>query len=83
MVWKIDVGQGFSAPVVARGRVILFHRLENRAIVESLDALTGRRVWSALSGRVAGAGPLRRPEVRVEARLGKDHELAGTAGGDR
>jgi len=47
MVWKIDVGQGFSAPVVARGRVILFHRLENRAIVESLDALTGRRVWSA------------------------------------
>src|SRR5882762_388857 len=47
MVWKLDVGQGFSAPVVARGRVILFHRLENRAIVDSLDGLTGRRVWSA------------------------------------
>ena len=28
-------------------RVILFHRLENRAIVDSLDALTGKRMWSA------------------------------------
>jgi outer membrane protein assembly factor BamB len=47
VLWKIDVGQGFSGPVVARGRVILFHRRENRALVESLDALTGRRVWAA------------------------------------
>src|SRR5215470_3532995 len=46
-IWKIDVGQGFSAPTVARGRVILFHRRENRAIVESLDAATGKRVWSS------------------------------------
>jgi outer membrane protein assembly factor BamB len=44
-IWKIDVGQGFSGPVVARGRVILFHRRENRASVESLDAATGKRVW--------------------------------------
>ena len=44
-VWKIDVGQGFSGPVAARDRVILFHRRENRAIVESLDAATGKRVW--------------------------------------
>ena len=47
MAWKIAVGQGFSAPVVARGRVILFHRQENRAIVESLDAFTGQRIWLA------------------------------------
>ena len=33
--------------MVARGRVILFHRLENRAIVDALDALTGKRIWSA------------------------------------
>jgi len=46
-IWKIDVGHGFSGPVVARGRVILFHRRENRAIVESLDAATGKRVWLA------------------------------------
>ena len=46
LLWKIDVGQGFSGPVVARGRVILFHRRENRAIVDSLDALTGKPAWS-------------------------------------
>ena len=48
VLWKLDVGQGFSAPVVARGRVILFHRRENQAIVESLDAATGKRVWQAV-----------------------------------
>ena len=47
VLWKIDVGQGFSAPVVARGRVILFHRRENQAIVESLDVTTGKRIWLA------------------------------------
>lgn len=47
VLWKVDVGQGFSAPVVARGRVILFHRREKQAIVESLDADTGKRIWSA------------------------------------
>lgn len=46
-VWKLDVGQGFSAPVVARGRVILFHRRDDQAIVESLDAVTGKRIWSS------------------------------------
>jgi outer membrane protein assembly factor BamB len=47
VLWRIEVGQGFSAPVVARGRLILFHRRENQAIVESLDATTGKRVWSS------------------------------------
>ena len=47
LLWKLDVGQGFSAPVVARGRVILFHRRENQAIVEALDAGTGKRIWSS------------------------------------
>jgi outer membrane protein assembly factor BamB len=47
MAWTLEIGHGFSGPVVSRGRVILFHRRENRAIVESLDASTGRRVWAA------------------------------------
>src|SRR3984885_6383527 len=46
-VWKLEVGQGFSAPVVARERVILFHRRGNQAIVEALDANTGTGIWSA------------------------------------
>jgi outer membrane protein assembly factor BamB len=47
LLWKSDVGQGFSGPVVVRGKLILFHRLENRAIVDCLDARTGKRRWSA------------------------------------
>src|SRR5215469_14109746 len=44
-VWKRDVGQGFSAPVVAQGRLILFHRVGNRETVESIDTKTGKTVW--------------------------------------
>ena len=46
-IWKKDVGQGFSGPVVAGGRLIIFHRLENRAVADCLDANSGRPVWSA------------------------------------
>jgi len=43
-VWKRDVGQGFSAPVVAQGRVILFHRVGNHETVEAMEAKTGRKL---------------------------------------
>jgi outer membrane protein assembly factor BamB len=44
-VWQKQVGQGFSGPVVAGGRLILFHRTGNEEIVESLDARTGTPQW--------------------------------------
>ena len=34
VVWKKDVGQGFSSPVVAEGRLILFHRVGDKEVVE-------------------------------------------------
>jgi outer membrane protein assembly factor BamB len=40
------VGAGFSAPVVVGTKVILFHRLANREIVECLDASSGKRIWA-------------------------------------
>ncbi len=46
LVWKIDVGQGFSAPVVKGGRLILSHRLDNRERVDAVDAGTGELLWS-------------------------------------
>ncbi len=46
LVWKKDVGEGFAAPVVAAGKVILFHRVSGREIIEALDASTGKNVWS-------------------------------------
>jgi len=46
VVWKKDVGQGFAAPVIASGKLILFHRSSDREIIEALDAATGKNVWS-------------------------------------
>jgi len=45
VVWKKDVGAGFASPVVAEGRLILFHRLGDKEVVEALDAGTGAAVW--------------------------------------
>ena len=44
-LWRKQIGQGLSGPVVAGKRLILFHRLGDREIVESLDALTGAPQW--------------------------------------
>jgi outer membrane protein assembly factor BamB len=46
VVWTKPVGQGFSGPVVAEGRLILFHRVGNREVVQSLDARSGAEQWS-------------------------------------
>src|ERR1700677_1844173 len=46
VVWKKDVGEGVAGPVVAAGKMILFHRLQSREIIECLDAATGKSVWS-------------------------------------
>jgi len=45
LVWRKAVGAGFSGPVVAQGRVILFHRVGSEEVVESLDARTGATQW--------------------------------------
>jgi outer membrane protein assembly factor BamB len=47
LVWKRGVGQGFAGPVVASSRVLLFHRVEGREVVEALEAGTGKAVWRA------------------------------------
>jgi len=44
--WKKDVGAGFSGPVVAEGKLILFHRVQNNEVVECLDPNTGKRIWA-------------------------------------
>ena len=43
--WKKEAGQGFSGPVVARGRLILFHRQADQEIIDCMDARTGSNVW--------------------------------------
>jgi outer membrane protein assembly factor BamB len=45
VVWMKDIGTGFSGPVVAGKRLILFHRLDNKEVVECFHAIDGKRQW--------------------------------------
>lgn len=45
VVWEKSVGQGFSNPVVANGRVILFHRVGAEEVIEALELETGKTLW--------------------------------------
>ena len=45
-LWERKVGNGFSNPVVAGDRLILFHRVGGEELVEALDAATGKPEWT-------------------------------------
>jgi len=45
ILWQKDVGQGFSGPVISDGKLILFHRVDDKETVECLDPKTGNRLW--------------------------------------
>jgi outer membrane protein assembly factor BamB len=44
-LWEKKVGEGFSGPVVADERLILFHRVGDEEVVECLDAASGKERW--------------------------------------
>jgi outer membrane protein assembly factor BamB len=46
VVWRRNVGQGFSGPAVASGKLILIHRIDDKETIECLDATTGKPLWS-------------------------------------
>src|SRR5678816_4172047 len=45
VVWRKQVGQAFAGPAVVQNRVLLFHRVGNEEVLESLDAKTGATIW--------------------------------------
>ena len=45
-LWRRPVGSGFAGPVVADGRLILFHRLNDHEVVEAWNAVSGEPIWS-------------------------------------
>ena len=45
VAWRRDVGAGLSGPVIVGGRVVLFHRVRNREVVEAFDTETGTSLW--------------------------------------
>lgn len=43
--WQHKVGEGFAGPVVNAGKLIMFHRADDKEVVECLDAKTGKELW--------------------------------------
>lgn len=44
-LWEVSAGSGFAGPVVAGGKVILFHREGGDMVTQALDAKTGKSLW--------------------------------------
>jgi outer membrane protein assembly factor BamB len=45
VLWQRQVGAGFSGPVVAGDRLILFHRVDDDELIECLHPVTGKTLW--------------------------------------
>jgi outer membrane protein assembly factor BamB len=43
--WSVDIGEGYSSPVVANGRAFLHSRRDPDEIVTAIDVATGKVVW--------------------------------------
>ena len=46
IAWRKDAGTGWAGPVVASGKLILFHRVGDNEVVACLDPATGKEVWT-------------------------------------
>ena len=47
ILWKAKAGAGWSGPVVSSNRVVLFHRLDDKEVIDCLNATNGARLWRA------------------------------------
>src|SRR5687768_6911263 len=45
LLWDKDVGTGYSAPSVRRGKLVLHHRIKDEEIVEAFNAADGKTLW--------------------------------------
>jgi len=46
VLWQMKVGEGFSAPAIADGRLVLFHRVGDKERLDCVDARTGKAMWN-------------------------------------
>jgi outer membrane protein assembly factor BamB len=44
-VWRVDIGEGYSSPVVSGGRVVVHSRRDPEEIVTAVDLASGAVVW--------------------------------------
>ncbi len=44
-VWNLDVGSGFSGPVIHEEKLFLYHRKNNKSIFECFNVKSGKTIW--------------------------------------
>jgi outer membrane protein assembly factor BamB len=44
-VWEMPLGSGMGGPAISGGRIVIFHRVDDRETVECRDAATGKPRW--------------------------------------
>jgi outer membrane protein assembly factor BamB len=59
-VWSVPVGEGYSSPVVAAGRVFVHGRREANEVVSSLDLASGKVAWEHTYAAPASKNPYAR-----------------------
>lgn len=47
VLWKKDIGSGWSGPVVSGGKLVLHHREKDEEVAACFDALTGEPRWES------------------------------------
>jgi outer membrane protein assembly factor BamB len=45
VLWEQEIGEGFSGPVVAGTRLIVFHRVDDEEVITCFNAATGKEQW--------------------------------------
>jgi outer membrane protein assembly factor BamB len=45
VAWERKAGEGYASPVVADGKLFLFHRIDDNDVVDCLSADTGKEIW--------------------------------------
>src|SRR5262249_38848620 len=43
--WKVDIGPGYSTPIVVGTRVFTFTRRDGNEVLLALDTATGKKIW--------------------------------------
>jgi len=70
VAWSVEIGEGYSSPVVSDGRLVIAHRRGGELIVDCLDANTGKALWNFphamkfQDGAYLDSGPRPTPTIR-------------------
>jgi outer membrane protein assembly factor BamB len=46
MLWRVPLGDGYTSPVVAGGKLFILDKIENQEVVRAFDAKSGQELWT-------------------------------------